>query len=234
MEWLKGVFCIAVIMKFSSFRVTIKFLKYQLTLKYHLLQADIANYPLGCHLYLYCWGLLTKWRPNGVKDATSAPPHWQTVQTNTCNWGPPSYVFYKPCDPIYKQGAEYFFGEIDKTNKIQRKVKNWRRREETLDTKTGKNNAQWKIWEGGKRYEAKNREDVTSGEQQLLFLLFNTCLQHYWKFFSWTCSLCAELSQKKLGRWIPAKLLITETIEVWDEGIFSCSHWLCFMQSGSE
>ena len=102
MEWLKGVFCIAVIMKFSSFRVTIKFLKYQLTLKYHLLQADIANYPLGCHLYLYCWGLLTKWRPNGVKDATSAPPHWQTVQTNACNWGPPSYVFYKPCDHIYK------------------------------------------------------------------------------------------------------------------------------------
>ena len=76
-----------------------------------------------------------------------------------------------------KEMVNYIFAEMDKTNKIQRKVKNWRRREETLDTKTGKNNAQWKIWEGGKRYEAKNREDVTSGEQQLLFLLFNTCLQ---------------------------------------------------------
>ena len=64
-----------------------------------------------------------------------------------------------------------------------------------------------------------------------------TVLWNLWtllKVFSWNCSLCAELSQKKLGRWIPAKLLITETIEVWDEGIFSCSHWLCFMQSGSK
>ena len=68
----------------------------------------MANYCLSHWLAPYVctvWVLLTKWRPNGVKDATSASPHlshWQTVQTNTCNWAPQSCVCYKPCDPIFK------------------------------------------------------------------------------------------------------------------------------------